>query len=43
MVLSTVTVDHVYLGLVSKFEGWKVRILDRIIKQVRKEIKEMNS
>ena len=43
MVLSTVIVDHAYLELVSEFGGWKVRILDRIIKQVRKETKEMNS
>ena len=43
VVLSTVTVDHAYLGFVSEFGGWKVRILDRIVKQVRKETKEMKS
>ena len=43
MVLGIVTVDLAYLGFVSEFGGWKVRILDRIVKQVRKETKEMKS
>ena len=43
VVFSTVTVDHAYLGFVSEFGGWKVRILDKIANQVCKETKEIES
>ena len=43
MVLSTVIVNRAYLGFVSESEGWKVRILDKIINQVCKGTKEIES
>ena len=43
VVLSTVTIDLAYLGFVSEFGGWKVRILDKIINQVCKKTKEIES
>ena len=43
MVLSTVTINHAYLGFVSEFGGWKVRTLDKIVNQACKETKEIES
>ena len=42
-VLSIVIVNHAYLGFVSEFGGWKVRTLDKIVNQVCKETKEIES
>ena len=43
MVLSTVTIDFAYLGFVSEFGGGKMRTLDKIVNQVCKETKEIES
>ena len=43
VVLSTVTIDLAYLGFVSELGGWKVRTLDKIVNQVCKETKEIES